>query len=57
MTAAYYGACGNEYCLECRPLFDRDNAQIPGTDSETLTDDQLRDIAHRHDGAKFFREF
>jgi len=30
----FYGGCGVERCDECRPLFDADNVQIPGTDTD-----------------------
>lgn len=32
MTDTTYGACGVEGCMDCRPLFDADNAEIPGTE-------------------------
>ncbi len=49
----YYGACGVEHCLECRPIFDADNAEIPGTDSETIPDDALRRAVWAHIDGKF----
>jgi hypothetical protein len=29
----FYGACGNEGCASCWPLFDRDNHEILDTDN------------------------
>lgn len=52
MAATFYGACGNEQCLDCRPIFDEANEPIPGTDSELLSWGDLRDIVDAHLGAK-----
>lgn len=27
----FFGACGNEFCTQCRPLFDAHNNEIAGT--------------------------
>ena len=30
-TPTVYGACGVEGCTDCRPLYDEQNREIPGT--------------------------
>lgn len=44
----FYGACGNERCLYCLPIFDADNNLIPGTDTDRLSWVDLREIVDAH---------
>lgn len=43
----FFGACGNENCIRCLPLFDSDNVEIPDSDNrvEELFNQALAIIA------------
>lgn len=38
----FYGACGVEDCGYCLPLFDLDNAEIPGTEDPEFAHEVVR---------------
>lgn len=51
-TATFYGGCGVEGCLDCRPLFDADNQEIPGTDTDRLSGEELLTIIDTYSHGK-----